>query len=92
MAPRGSRTKKNVPSLPAPSMSQPSIRPTHRTYTSRRAAPTTNEDKARLITQFDTAYDQLEVAKNELVAARGKNVGNAGKAFDAALVSALALL
>jgi hypothetical protein len=81
MAPRHTRSQKD--SAPPASTSPASIRPTGL----RRAAPTTNDDKQRLLDTFNQAYESFEVAKNDLVAARGKTVGKACLAFGTNLVS-----
>ena len=85
MAPHATRSQKDVPppaSIPLPSSRpQPSSQP--------RALPTTNDDKRRLLGQFQRTYDDLEKAKDDLLRATGKAYAKAGNAFDANLVSNL---
>lgn len=90
MAPRPStRNQKKAappPDLPIPDPPSTS-RPRTRPATLSRAAPTTNEDKHRLLDEFHQAYDTLETSKNDLLAAKGKAFSAAGNAFETSLVS-----
>jgi len=81
------RSKKLSLEVEMPAPSQKATKPTPRPKTRHTAAPTTNADKDKLREEYHSIYDNLEAFKNDVIAAEGRALINAGKALESCLVS-----
>jgi hypothetical protein len=89
MSTRAKSTRSKTTSAPDPAPvsapSRPAPRPTGRA----RGVAAVDDERNRLQSQFNEAYDNCEAFKNSVVSARGGGIQSAGIAFDASMVRSM---